>query len=65
MSTESIGEITLSDSGNERTRFFHQEGTARRAPSMLGTHRVSVLVPCRDEADNLPIVLPQHPRLGA
>ncbi len=34
--------------------------TAR--PAMLGEHRVSVLVPCLNEAENLPFVLPGIPR---
>ena len=31
------------------------------SPGMLGAHRVSVVVPCMNEAENLPLVLPRIP----
>ena len=47
--TETIGEAAAEPGLDER-------------PGMLGEHRVSVLVPCMNEAHNLALVLPRIPR---
>jgi glycosyltransferase involved in cell wall biosynthesis len=55
------GSISLVTRGPERRRLADLAATADHRAGVLGLHRVSVVIPTLNEAENLPLVLPRIP----